>query len=98
MREQIHQPASGNHGRGDWARCQQNARAGARWTATRKDGALAEFARLLRTPFGANVYWTREELACWGPLRGDPRFEALLKDPANNAPLLSDPANNVSLP
>ncbi len=53
-----------------------------------KDQALAEYARLLRTP-GAeallNVYeLKRDKLSS---LRGDPRFEALLNDPANNAPL-----------
>ena len=58
-----------------------------------KDGALAEFARLLRVPHGAIVHgaargggswWAQES---WLPLRGDPRFEALLNDPKNNEPL-----------
>jgi len=56
------------------------------WTGD-KDGALAELARLLRTPRGANVYATRVAVG-WLPLRGDPRFEALLADPKNNEPLL----------
>jgi TolB-like protein/Tfp pilus assembly protein PilF len=55
------------------------------WTGD-KDGALAELARLLRTPRGANVHWLRAGVD-WLPLRGDPRFEALLNDPKNNAPL-----------
>ena len=56
------------------------------WTGD-KDGALAELARLLRTPFGPNVFQARFDPG-WLPLRGDPRFEALLTDPKNNAPLL----------
>ena len=56
------------------------------WTGD-KEGALAEFARLLRTPYGANIYAARGDPG-WLPLRGDPRFEALLNDPKNNAPLL----------
>jgi adenylate cyclase len=59
------------------------------WTGD-KDGALAELARLLRTPYGANVYSARADPE-WLPLQGDPRFEALLNNPTNNAPLLNDP-------
>ncbi len=55
------------------------------WTGD-KDRALAEVARLLRTPFGLNVNTIRIE-PLWLPLRGEPRFEALLADPKNNAPL-----------
>jgi TolB-like protein/Tfp pilus assembly protein PilF len=55
------------------------------WTGD-KDRALAEVARLLRTPFGLNVYSIRSD-PIWLPLVGDPRFEALLIDPQNNAPL-----------
>ncbi|HEX7630627.1 MAG TPA: hypothetical protein VF388_00725, partial [Lacunisphaera sp.] len=51
-----------------------------------KDTALAELARLLRTPRGANVHQLRAGIF-WQPLRGDPRFEALLNDPKNNQPL-----------
>jgi len=54
-----------------------------------KDRALAEFARLLRVPFGANVYAARGVFGfvSFRPLKGDLRFEALLNDPKNNAPL-----------
>ena len=55
------------------------------WTGD-KDRALAEVARLLRTPYGLNIHTTRID-PIWLPLRGDPRFEALLTDPKNNAPL-----------
>ena len=56
------------------------------WTGD-KEGALAEVARLLRTPRGGNVHLFRVDNGVL-PLRGDPRFEALLNDPKNNAPLL----------
>jgi tetratricopeptide (TPR) repeat protein len=51
-----------------------------------KDRALSEYTRLLRDP-GAimNVYSLKHDPA--SKLHGDPRFEALLNDPANNAPL-----------
>ena len=52
-----------------------------------KDRALAELARLLRTPRGENIYMAKAS-ASWFPLRGDPRFEALVNDPKNNAPML----------
>ena len=55
------------------------------WTGD-KDGALAELARLLRTPRGSNVHALRVD-AGFLSLHGDPRFEALLNDPENNAPL-----------
>jgi tetratricopeptide (TPR) repeat protein len=51
-----------------------------------KDRALAELARLLRTPYGENIYVAKYSPA-WYPLHGDRRFEALVNDPANNAPL-----------
>jgi hypothetical protein len=47
---------------------------------------LAELARLLREPSGVNVHEMRRD-PYWRPLLGDPRFEALLNDPQNNAPL-----------
>jgi hypothetical protein len=52
-----------------------------------KDRALAELARLLRTPWGENIYLAKFG-AHWFPVRGDPRFEALVNDPKNNAPLV----------
>jgi len=56
-----------------------------------KDRALAEFARVLKVPFsGINVNVARNGIwfgTSFRALRGDPRFEALLNDPANNAPL-----------
>ncbi len=53
-----------------------------------KDQAITELARLLRLPSELNVHKMRAEPARWAPLVGDPRFEALLNDPKNNAPLL----------
>jgi len=53
--------------------------------AGEKDRALAEVGRLLRVPFGLNVYSTRVEFR---PLRDDPRFKALVADPKVNDPLL----------
>ncbi|MBI4622231.1 MAG: tetratricopeptide repeat protein [Verrucomicrobia bacterium] len=56
------------------------------WTGD-KDGAIKEYARLLRIPYsGLNIYEMKHAPWC-APLRGDPRFEALLNDPKNNAPL-----------
>jgi TolB-like protein/predicted Zn-dependent protease len=52
-----------------------------------KDKALGELARIMRSPFGLfNVYELKVDGA-FQPLYGDPRFQALLADPANNAPL-----------
>ena len=51
-----------------------------------KDQALAELARLLRTPFGENIHNAKLSIG-WSPLRGDPRFEALVNDAKNNQPL-----------
>src|SRR5205814_1448697 len=60
------------------------------WTGD-KDRAIAEYARLLRKPaytFGGlvieNVHIMKHHPA-FAPLQGDPRFEALLNDPRNNA-------------
>ncbi len=56
------------------------------WTGD-KEGAIAEYARLLL--FGTrsvNVHAMKSDPR-YHPLRGDPRFEALLNDPKNNAPL-----------
>ena len=51
-----------------------------------KEKALAEYARLLRTPAVSFVN-VHEWKYAYSTLKGDPRFEALLSDPANNAPL-----------
>jgi TolB-like protein/class 3 adenylate cyclase/Tfp pilus assembly protein PilF len=54
-----------------------------------KDKALAEIAPVLRKPSNnlfARVNVMRNAIP-WRPLQGDPRFSALLDDPANNAPL-----------
>jgi len=49
-----------------------------------KDEALARYQRLLGVPYGANVFLGR----IFGrPLHGDPRYEAMLNDPKNNAPI-----------
>ncbi len=50
-----------------------------------KAGALRLYARLLRTPGGSNVWNLKYG---WSSLHGDPRYEALIADPANNAPLI----------
>jgi TolB-like protein/Flp pilus assembly protein TadD len=55
--------------------------------AGEKDRALAELERLISVPYGLNVFSARYD-SSWIPLRGDPRFEALLSDPRNRAPLL----------
>ena len=66
------------------------------WTGD-KDAAIAAYARLLRVPYGSwsagnsissltTVHKMKHD-ARYAPLRGDPRFEALLNDPKNNAPL-----------
>jgi TolB-like protein/Tfp pilus assembly protein PilF len=52
-----------------------------------KDAALAELARLLRTPYGENIYSAKTSVS-WIPLHGDPRFEALVNDLKNNRPML----------
>ncbi len=53
-----------------------------------KEKALSEFRRLLRSPAAVdflNVYDMKRDTL--SPLHGDPRFEALLDDPVNNAPV-----------
>jgi TolB-like protein/Flp pilus assembly protein TadD len=50
------------------------------------DRALAEYARLLRDPGSLlNIYVLKHDTQ--SKLHGDPRLQALLDDPANNAPL-----------
>lgn len=61
-------------------------RAGVYDLAGDKEVALAEYARLLRTAGNGNI--NVHELRIFpSTLRGDPRYEALLNDPKNNAPL-----------
>jgi TolB-like protein/Flp pilus assembly protein TadD len=65
------------------------------WTGD-KDRAIDEFVRLVGAPGpasqrnlgmgGFNIYSMRYS-AAFTPLHGDPRFEALVDDPKNNAPL-----------
>ena len=55
------------------------------WTGD-KDRALEELGRLVRQPFAdpVNIVRTSPDYA---PLHGDPRFEAIVNDPANRLPL-----------
>ncbi len=63
-------------------------RASALAYAGEKDQARAEFERLLHVPFALNPIFERGMFfGSWKPLRDDPRFQALLADPRNNAPL-----------
>jgi hypothetical protein len=55
------------------------------WTGD-KERALEELARLLRIPCRADVF-TMQHDPMFAPLRGDPRFEALINDPKNRATL-----------
>jgi TolB-like protein/Tfp pilus assembly protein PilF len=53
-----------------------------------KEKALSEYSRLLHSPGGPdffNVYEMKRDST--STLYGDPRFEAILNDPANNAPV-----------
>jgi TolB-like protein len=52
-----------------------------------KDSALAEVARLIRLPSAELMTADLRVNPFWAPLRGDRRFEALLNDPKNRAPL-----------
>jgi TolB-like protein/Flp pilus assembly protein TadD len=56
------------------------------WTGD-KETALAELTSLLRQARGTPSIHTMRTSASTFPLHGDPRFEALLNDPKNNAPL-----------
>lgn len=56
------------------------------WTGE-KELAIDEAARLLRTPYATMTVHMMRHDPWWFPLRGHPRFEALLADPKNNAPL-----------
>jgi TolB-like protein/Tfp pilus assembly protein PilF len=67
-------------------------RASALAYAGEKDAALAEYQRLINLPYGTNPVLDRfMDNASWKPLRGDPRFEALLRDPRNNLPIPEPP-------
>ncbi len=54
-----------------------------------KDEALAEIARIFKKPSFLHVGVVRHDVA-WLSLHGDSRFEAILADPRNSAPLLDD--------
>ena len=60
--------------------------AGAYLLAGDKERALAEYTRLLRRPSLVNVHFLRTD-RFYAPLRDDPRFQALINDPQNHAPL-----------
>jgi len=55
-----------------------------------KDAALSELERLIKLPATVHVFMLRR-YADWQPLRDEPRFQALLNDPANLEPLVRDP-------
>jgi tetratricopeptide (TPR) repeat protein len=52
----------------------------------RRDEAIAEYARLLGIPGSPSLHSLRHG-AFWAILRGDPKWEAVLADPKNIAPL-----------
>jgi hypothetical protein len=62
------------------------------WVGEREH-ALAEFARLLQVPHGTNAFTgprganARNSQVWFQPLWADPRFQALVADPRNRAPL-----------
>jgi TolB-like protein len=66
-----------------------------------KPAVIRELSRLLREPSPrqttANVHLLRVTWATI-PLHGDPEFEAMLNDPANNAPLFPDSASGDTPP
>lgn len=52
--------------------------------AGEKDRALSEIKRLFHVPWGMSVYAAR---ISYRPLRDDPRFQAMMADPANREPI-----------
>jgi hypothetical protein len=52
-----------------------------------KDRAISEISRLLRVPYSGLSIHEMKRQPVYAPRRDDPRFEALLNDPKNNAPL-----------
>jgi len=52
-----------------------------------KPRAIEEYAKLFLLPFGNLSVHEMRHHPRYAPLRGDPKFEALLTDPKNNAPL-----------
>jgi TolB-like protein len=56
------------------------------WTG-QKDKAIAALTHLLRLPYGGVNVFDLKSGGFFAPLNGDPRFQALLADPASNAPL-----------
>jgi hypothetical protein len=56
------------------------------WTGE-KDLALAEVTRLAQVPCGIESVHVLKTDPSFAPLRGDRRFEMLIKDPKNNEPL-----------
>jgi TolB-like protein len=55
--------------------------------AGEKDRAMELTKQMLAEPFGVTTVHLMRHDPWWFPLRGDSRFEALLNDPKNNAPL-----------
>lgn len=65
------------------------------------DQALAEIARLSRVPGSFNVHVAHDGIISGISflfLRGDPRFEHLIADPASNAPIESNGAEDAASP
>ena len=56
------------------------------FTDSNRYGAITELTELLRSPSAVNVHELKV-MPVYFNLRGDPRFQALLNDPKNNAPL-----------
>jgi tetratricopeptide (TPR) repeat protein len=55
------------------------------WTGD-KDHAIAEYARLLQTPYGGLNIHVMKRSPVYFPIRNEPRFAALLNDPKNKQP------------